>query len=268
MNSHNRSLRGEVSGWTDGATRRNTRFLYSVREHELTGIGIAVTLTIRDCPPSAEQWHRLRKAWIMRMQRKGMVRLHWVTEWQRRGVPHLHCAIWFPDALKDQFGDQVLGYLHFLVCAAWCELAAPFTAGFKGQHVRLITGPVGWFQYLSKHASRGVKHYQRSSANLPTAWQEKTGRMWGHWGDWPVRDSVRLELQMDGFHALRRLIRGWRLADARASGDRYRIRSARSMLTSNVREQSTVRGVSEWIPEVLQDAFGANLATRGYSITC
>ncbi|KPB98071.1 putative replication protein [Pseudomonas amygdali pv. lachrymans] len=190
------------------------------------------------------------------MQRMGMIRLHWVTEWQRRGVPHLHCAIWFPPGA------------HTRALIAWSELTAAYGSTSRGQHGREIEGAVGWFQYLSKHASRGVKHYQRSSANLPPAWQKKTGRMWGHWGDWPVRESIRLELEMDGFHALRRLVRSWRLADARASGDRYRIRSARSMLTSNSPEQSAVRGISEWIPEPLQDAFLANLATRGYTVTC
>lgn len=256
MNSHERALRGEVSGWTDGATRRNTRFLYSIREHELSGNGFAVTLTLRECPPSAAEWHRLCKAWIMRMKRVGMIRLHWVTEWQRRGVPHLHCAIWFPPEA------------HKTALSAWIAIAAQYGATSQGQHARPIDGAIGWFQYLSKHASRGVKHYQRSSANLPVAWQKKTGRMWGHWGEWPARGSVRLELQMDGFHALRRLVRAWRLADARTAGDPFRIRTARRMLRSNSREQSSVRGISEWVPEVIQDAFLANLATRGFSVTC
>lgn len=256
MNSHNRAPRGEVSGWTDGATRRNTRFLYSIREHELDGNGFAITLTVRDCPPSAAEWTRMRNAWIHRMKRAGMIRLHWVTEWQRRGVPHLHCAIWFPP-------DQ-----QATVLSAWIDIAKQYGATDRGQHGRVIDGPVGWFQYLSKHAARGAKHYQRSSANLPEAWQKKTGRMWGHWGDWPAREAIRLELELDGFHALRRLVRAWRLADARASGDVYRIRSARSMLTSNSPTQSAVRGVSEWVPEAIQDAFLANLATRGFSVTC
>ncbi|MGN5699134.1 replication protein, partial [Xanthomonas citri pv. mangiferaeindicae] len=66
------------------------------------------------------------------MQRAGMVRLHWVTEWQRRGVPHLHCAIWFPD-------------LYDLVTPidAWVAVEGEYGAGHRGQHGRVIDGPVG-----------------------------------------------------------------------------------------------------------------------------
>lgn len=269
-NSHQRALRGEVGGWSDGATRRNTRFLYSILEDRLDGIGLAVTLTLRDCPPSADAWHRLRKAWLKRMQRLGMLRLHWVTEWQRRGVPHLHCAIWFPDALREQYGDQVLGVLRARIVWAWLEIAATYGVGERGQHVHPIDGPIGWFQYLSKHAARGVKHYQRSAEGIPEAWRKKTGRMWGHWGDWPVREGIRVHLETSdgGFYACRRMVRAWRLADARASGDRHRIRAARRMFTCHDEPQSRTRGWSEWIPEDTFCAFLANLATRGYSVTC
>lgn len=258
-NDHLRALRAEIGGWSEGATRRNTRFLYSVREDLLTGAGVAVTLTLRTCPPTARDWHRIRRAWEKRMVRAGMVRLHWVTEWQRRGVPHLHAAIWFPDA-----------YDTITPTRAWVDLAGQYGAGLRGQHARPIDGPVGWFQYLSKHAARGVKHYQRSSENIPEGWLKQTGRMWGKSGDWPCREAVRLDLQGThgdgGFFAYRRLVRSWRLADARSSCDAFRIRSARSMLACNDRSQSSVRGVSEWVPEAVTMAMVGNLAERGYSI--
>ncbi|MFO5973161.1 hypothetical protein, partial [Pseudomonas aeruginosa] len=73
-------------------------FHSTARADQPAGPAAALTPTVRDCPPTSDDWHRLLKAWAMRMQRAGMIRLHWVTEWQRRGVPHLHCAIWFPDA--------------------------------------------------------------------------------------------------------------------------------------------------------------------------
>lgn len=96
--------------------------------------------------------------------RAGMVRLHWVTEWQRRGVPHLHCAIWFPDA-----------YDTITPTRAWVEVASAYGAGLRGQHARIIDGPVGWFQYLAKHAARGVKHYQRTADSIPEGWQKRPG---------------------------------------------------------------------------------------------
>lgn len=261
-NSHQRVPRGTVEGWSEGATRRNTAFLRSIREDQLTGAGVALTLTLRDCPPTARDWHRLRRAWEMRMARAGMVRLHWVTEWQRRGVPHLHCAIWFPGTVYDMATPV----------AAWVDLAQQYGAGRGGQHARPIDGPVGWFQYLSKHAARGVKHYQRNADNIPQGWQQQTGRVWGKSGDWPVRDVVRINLENEqgdgGWFAFRRLIRSWRVADARSSGDRFRLAQARGMLTCHDQPTSRVRGVSEWMPQHVQDGLLANLAVRGYSVTC
>ena len=269
-NSHPRALRGDVGGWSDGATRRNTQFLYSVREPELSGDGYAVTLTLRDCPPDADAWGRLRRSWTMRMRRAGMVRLHWVTEWQRRGCPHLHVAIWFPTGwlTSQQVQERVV--------ASWLTLAAPYGAGVKGQDVHAITGAVGWFQYVSKHAARGAKHYQRSSENVPGPWKLKTGRMWGKWGSWSVRDKLRLNLEGrqgdGGWFAYRRLVRGWRVAMARAEprprARISRVRRARGMLCCNERRLSEVRGISEWISESVTLAMVGNLAVRGYAITC
>lgn len=258
-NSHQRVPRGDVQGWSEGATRRNTQFLMSVLENRLTGAGVALTLTLRDCPPTAQEWHRLRRAWIERMRRAGMVRLHWVTEWQRRGVPHLHGAIWFPDR-----------YDYIAPIDAWVEVAGAYGAGHKGQHVRRIDGPVGWFQYLSKHAARGVKHYQRNAANIPEGWKSKTGRVWGKVGDWPVQEAVRFNLQDQhgdgGWFAYRRLVRSWRKADARASGDRYRIRSSRRMLQCPDRVRARLLGFMEWMPFDVQMALIGNVAERGYSV--
>lgn len=260
-NSHQRVRRGNVEGWSEGATRRNTAFLRSIREDRLTGAGVALTLTLRDCPPTARDWHRLRRAWEMRMHRAGMLRLHWVTEWQRRGVPHLHCALWFPNC-----------YDTITPIDAWCDLAEQYGAGRRGQHGRKIDGPIGWFQYLSKHAARGVKHYQRDSENIPEGWQSRTGRVWGKSGDWPIREAVRINLEDQhgdgGWFAFRRLVRSWRVAEARAAGDAYRLRAAREMLRCDDQPLSRVRGVSEWIPQQVQDGLLANLSTRGYSVTC
>ncbi|WP_213058401.1 rolling circle replication-associated protein, partial [Escherichia coli] len=97
-NNHERAKRGEVKGWSKSASRNNTKFLRSVHVPDLTGAAVAFTLTIRDCPPSSEDWKILRENFIKRLRRAGMVRLHWLTEWQQRGVPHLHGIAYFPDA--------------------------------------------------------------------------------------------------------------------------------------------------------------------------
>lgn len=260
-NDHMRGKRDTVAGWTDRSTRSNTRFLYSVDERELDGFGFALSLTVKDCPPTADDWHKARRAFLMRMSRMGMLRGHWLTEWQRRGVPHMHMAIWFPRGATHPLR------LRPLIVQHWCDVAEAYGAAARGQSVTTINNAVGWFQYLSKHAVRGLKHYQRSSENMPAGWAT-TGRMWGHVGEWPTREATVFRLDFPGFVAYRRIVRGWRRADARKSGERGRVRSARAMLKCNNRELSSVRGLSEWFPQSLNDAAMLNLATRGYEVRC
>lgn len=268
VNNHTRALRGDVGGWSPSSTRRNTRFLYSVLENELDGVGFAVTLTVRDCPGDSSTWHLLRRAWEARQRRAGMIRVHWVTEWQRRGVPHLHLAIWWPHEVVECMGAH---NVKSNMINDWMMLTrSKYGSGFSGQHAHEITGVVGWFQYVSKHAARGMHHYQRSSENVPESWRLKTGRMWGKGGHWPVKEKVTIRIEDQagdgGWFAYRRLVRSWRIADARADGDRARLRSAKRMLKCPHVGTSRVRGISEWIPKNVSLAMFQNLAGRGFFV--
>lgn len=281
MNGHQRVKRGAVQGWSYQSIRNNTRFLYSIEEPGLTGHGLALTLTVRDCPPTHEDWQSLRDRFFYRLRklrRQGhtLLRLHWVTEWQRRGVPHLHMALWF-DVPPHPFD----------LLRIWCDIASDCGAFPRGQHVVPITDALGWFQYLSKHASRGLGHYQRHPENVPAAW-ERTGRMWGYLGEWPRREAMVFDLEDAAFYALRRMVRGYRRADARRAvrrleGDlgrlvrspgalgqlvtaRRRIRQARRMLSCPDRALSSVRGVSEWISDEDQVGMLVWLASVGFEV--
>lgn len=290
-NDHLREKRSTVSGWSHGATRRNTAFLRSVVEPELSTDSqgqplraYAVTLTLKDCPATSDDWHKLRKAFLMRLSRAGLYRSHWVTEWQRRGVPHLHGAFWVP---MDVMPWQIIRH--------WLELTSSSGASDRGQFITPITDAVGWFKYLAKHASRGVSHYQRNPMNIPPEWRKKTGRVWGKTGDWPVRDAIAVELDDQAYFALRRLLKHWRHADARASvpesvslavrkqpelsacpphvqlrasGALRRVVQARRMLTCGCPRLSAVRGASEWLPEEVQLIALDWLRSEGYSVTC
>ncbi len=239
--------RGKVEGWTANAVRRHTRWLYSVDTDDLDGFGWSPTLTLRDCPPTPEAWKRLRESYITSLRRSGiLLRGHWVVEWQRRKVPHLHMAVYLSEDISREDA-------HRLLIDPWVRLAEQYGAGVKGQHLGPITGALGWLEYLSKHAARGVAHYQRSGK--PEGW-ETTGRLWGHLGEWPNTEPLEVTLTRSEFFRFRRLVRSWRVADARAAvhagkSSSRRIRSARKMLASNDRRLSEVRGVSEWIPEHL-----------------
>lgn len=198
--------RGKITGWTQPQVKRMERFLWSVpRDERLTGYGYAVTLTLRDCPASAAEFHRLRKVWIVRAQRSGMVRLHWVIEWTARKIPHLHLAAYWPEKLSAR--EQ-----HALKLW-WSEISGQYGAQVGGQHVADVTGVGGWFEYLTKHSGRGVAHYQRSG--IPEGW-ESSGRLWGRVGDWPIEPPIEVELTVTQHVHLRRLFRSWRVARARA----------------------------------------------------
>lgn len=255
-NDHVRAKREEITGWTTKSARSNTRFLQSVTLESLKESGFAFTLTIRDCPLTHEDWHKLRDAYAKRLARMGMIRLHWVTEWQKRGVPHLHGVAYFP-AAEINYPARIISH--------WCQIAHKYTAAVWSQNCKHITDSLGWLQYLAKHASRGAAHYQRSAENIPSGWT-KTGRIWGKWGDWDVREPLRFELDRSGNFAYRRLIRGYRKAIARSTDNGMTIRAARRMLKSNNRAISEVRGTSGWIPETVTLGMLAHLASQGHRV--
>jgi hypothetical protein len=229
--------RGAITGWTLQATGRLRRWFYGVDGDALDGHGFALTLTVRDLPPSAEAWTATHRAFLMRMRRAGMVRGQWLTEWQRRGVPHLHGIVYFSEPSADRSEE---------VTRAWLEAAERWAPGPAGQHVKDVWGLPGWLQYQAKHSTRGVRHYQR--ANVPEAWQTGTGRLWGHVGEWPLREQL-VEVDHATFHRFRRLLRGWLLGKARDAGDERRARYLRHMLTDPDRARSAVRAVGEFCPE-------------------
>ena len=257
VNNHQRALRGDCEGWTVKSTRGNTQFLRSVSEGSLDGYGYAVTLTLRHCPYSHEVWHSMRDTFIKRLARMGMVRLHWLTEWQRRGVPHLHSAVWFGNPVDPRS-----------IVDAWLAVAKDYYPNSRSQNVVEITDSVGWFKYLAKHAVRGAGHYQRSNESIPPGWK-KTGRMWGKSGTWKLEEPIRINLRPDGYYAFRRIVKGWRLAQAKADttdSRKYRVRSAKNMLVTTDEHLGRVRGVSEWINHDLQEQILTYLAAAGYTV--
>lgn len=256
---HERAKRGVVKGWTKESVRRHTKWLYAVNVDQLNGHGYALTTTMRDCPESSDAFHALRRNFLDRVGRMGSMRTHWVIEWQRRGVPHMHSALYF---------DRELTVLEqFKLKQHWQELCGPYGASLGAQYLLPISGPSGWLQYLSKHAARGAAHYQR--VGKPSGWQ-KTGRLWGHEGSWPVDEPMKFDVPRAAYFQYRRLVRSWRLADARAEKDpdtrRRRIRSARRMLKSNDRTMSEVRGISEWIAQDTLLCFLAVLSAQGFEV--
>lgn len=231
----------KLAGWSTSSIRRNNDFLRTVDYTALEHLqGFAFTGTVKTCPNDSDQWHKALKAFWMRLKRNGVVLIHWVIEWQGRGVPHVHCSLFFDNPPFD---------IQHTIIKHWLAVTEVWESGSSAQHITPITDSLGWAQYTAKHAQRGLFHYQRSPENMPVQWQSKTGKMWGKWGPWPILEPVRIETNSEAWYMMRRIVRNWRIADARASGNLKRISSARKMLTCHDRNLSSVRGFSEWIPE-------------------
>lgn len=237
IGKHTRVPRRESKGWTKRSSKANRDFLFSIEVDQLTGNGYALTLTLRDCPATARDWHALRRAWIRRMERAGMLGLHWITEWQKRGHPHIHGAIFLPDGV-----DPGMCIFH------WLEAAKKYHARAPAQDIRPLTGAVQWFEYLAKHAARGVSHYQRHPENIPPGWEGKTGRVWGYVGHWPISEGKQVQVNNVAFYQHRRLQFRYLIAKAKRQGDHSRARYLRRRLQM-APEESRLQGVGEFIPE-------------------
>lgn len=256
------ALRRATIGWTPSATRNLTKWLYGANVDHL-GEGFAFTLTVRDLPIDANEWKLTRAKFFKRLKRLGVVNLHWLTEWQLRKIPHLHGCLWFP---KDfDVPPNIVG----LITDAWLKSSKQFKPEYWCQDVKWLETYKGWKQYLSKHASRSAHNSQRCSSNMPDTWKT-SGRMWGYWGEWTEKKFVINICQKGGF-AYRRIIKGWRLASARSEKDDKkrvtRIRSAKSMYRSNIKNLSQVRGLSEWLDIEHQLKIVDHLILRGFSIS-
>lgn len=197
------SPRGDCTGWSFGAAKRNAEYLQSLDVGAIASYCVfALSLTVRDFPPSAVAFHLIRCNYIRRLRRMSGFRFcHWVIEWQRRGAPHIHMAVAFDSVAAGAAARPLL-------LDGWLSVASVYRPLPVGQHITPMNGARGWFEYLAKHAARGVRHYQRST--ITPGWL-KSGRVWGHCGDAPVAPVWDCHLTPPDYFAMRRLYkRGWR----------------------------------------------------------
>lgn len=263
--------RGTCSGWNPAVARRNMRFLWSVDTAAIDHLkGYAFTWTVKSCPATPVEFAKALKKALEELKRGSRFGppaelIHWVIEWQRRGVPHVHGVVYFTpknDCWSRDHNGVSWGMINHIK-GVWLKWSQPWESFALGQHVHFVYDSVGWSEYVAKHASRGAKHYQRSSKSLPTSWQGDTGRMWGKRGDWPVdpptkvfflrrepdandialakslnADPVSLRTLYDprGYAAFRRLVRSYEV-----SRSRFELQAARSRLLP---EQTPLRSAS------------------------
>ena len=242
-NSHERSKREAAHGWSDKATRNNTRWLQSVDHDHLDGDGYACTLTIRKSPATPENWATIRDQLFKRLIRMGAVRLHWVCEWQERRVPHLHLAVWFNG---KEGAPQALENPCSTIVRHWIEITRLLGVSPRAQHVIPIAEFGGWSKYVSKHASRGAQHYQRNINSRPPNWQT-SGRVWGYRGKWHTIEPIKLEVTPATFYQFRRIMQKLRLQDARRGNSLDRIEHAKGLLHHRCSKLGRILGMSDWM---------------------
>lgn len=217
--------RGQTTGWNAAVSSRLQDFLMRVRVKDLTGAAVSLSLTVRLCPPSADDFAAVRKKFFRAIRSLGFTRWMWVMEWQKRGVPHLHLIV---------FGSPPLTTILDLALSAakqppisdgarliriWLNAARDYRPGRLGQDAKQTYAVGGWLEYMMKHMARGVFHAQRSEGFMPDGW-EKSGRVWGYGGDW---DSVledahatNGEVKSSVVYQLRRAIRRKKLANIKS----------------------------------------------------
>ena len=175
VGDHERAVRDECSGWSVASALRFQNKLMSVSSEGLPTHARALSLTFGKSPSSPALMHGVRRAFLMRLLRRGLALFCWHCEFQPRikyktgGVPHFHMAAFWD--LPPPSPEEI--------ARLWVAVSRQYNSGLRGQYVLSVWDLPGWLQYQGKHGSRGVYHYQRQIEHVPPAWQTKTGRMWG-----------------------------------------------------------------------------------------
>ena len=152
--------RGNVT-WSRDSARRTT---IPAVDHpgRSDGDGFALTLTLRDIPPTDADWHRIHQAFLRTVRNTpGFLRCHWLMELQRRGAPHLHMAVYF-----DPCADNA-HYVRWRTCV---DRPVPLTESLHSCNSRLrvqagnrrFTRRGGHFSRMHGHgADQGVDGSRR-----------------------------------------------------------------------------------------------------------
>ena len=197
--------RGLSLGWSYAAVKNLKAFLRSVLISKLDGVAYEFTATFRDCPSSPEAMHRVRRAFLKRLQRRQLLRYIWVCEFQKRGVPHFHFILYF-NSERDKKA----------LLDAWLIVAREYNVKEVGLSCQKIHNLRGYYDYMSKHTARGIKHYQRQKHNMPKEWRGRQPKMWGYSlaESWPVGENVDIT-DLPLFARFRRAVRQQEIARVR-----------------------------------------------------
>ena len=197
--------RGLSLGWSNAAVNNLKSFLRSVLISKLDGVAYEFTATFRDCPETPAAMHRVRRAFLKRLERRSLLRYIWVCEFQKRGVPHFHFIFYF-NSERDK--KELL--------EAWLIVARQYEVKEVGLSCQKVHNLRGYYEYMSKHTARGITHYQRQKHNMPKEWRGRQPKMWGYSlaESWPVGENVDIT-ELPLFARFRRAVRFQEIARVR-----------------------------------------------------
>ena len=197
--------RGLSAGWSYAAVKNLRAFLRSVIISKLEGTAYEFTATFRDCPDTPTAMHKVRRAFIKRLQRRTLLRYVWVCEFQKRGVPHFHFIFYFKE---EQNRKELL--------EAWLIVAREYKVKKVGLSCKKIHNLRGYYKYMVKHTARGIKHYQRQRHIMPKEWRGRCPKVWGYSlaASWPVGENINIT-DLPLFARFRRAVRLQELARVR-----------------------------------------------------
>lgn len=208
--------RGVVREWSHASRLRAYRTIAAV-DWSAVGSLVFVTLTYHQAPTDGRTVKRHLRAFRERWRRRfGAPVGAWKLEFQKRGAAHIHLWLRRPGIS--------LGQLRAWISEAWGDIVGQGEA-----HRRAGTTVKEWCgspaRYLLKYLAKGHKEYQ----HCVPEWFESVGRWWGLWNVRP--QWRRVDIPVESFYRIRRVLRGllWArarcaYARARAMGRRVRIR--------------------------------------------
>lgn len=208
--------RGVIRVWSRASRMRALRTIAAV-DWSAVGPLIMITLTYHEPPTDGRRVKRDMEAFKKRWERRwGRPVGVWKLEFQRRGAAHIHLWVRRPAAPLEE--------VRMWLSDAWAGIVKQGDA-----HRRAGTSLNPWcgspVRYVRKYLSKVSKEYQHE---VPE-WFKSVGRWWGLWGVRPC--WRRVEISVESFYRIRRVLRGllWArarcaYARARAMGRRVRIR--------------------------------------------
>lgn len=204
-----RRQKGDITTFSRSARRNLIRKMMRVERHEIS-VPIFVTLTYHERYPSQNAPLKKELGRFLQAIRRLPATFHylWRIEWQKRGAPHFHLLLWHDDPEYEWDVQAFKGWS----LRTWHRVCSSRSAAHarKGAHVELCNTWSKAMSYVCKYLGK---------SDVPDD-IEFRGRHWGASNSLPLDAQLEVEISLEEFYVLRRLIRKW-LAKKGEGGRRY-----------------------------------------------